>query len=67
MGHTLPFLIPGFQAALTVAIIVVLFELAAISWIRNRFMDTPFLSAAFQVVVGAFLVFLTGILIGGIG
>jgi hypothetical protein len=67
LGHTLPFLIPGFQAALTVAIIVVLFELAAISWIRNRFMDTPFLSAAFQVVVGAFLVFLTGILIGGIG
>lgn len=67
LGHTLPFLIPGFQAALTVAIIVVVFELAAIAWIRNRFMDTPFLSAAFQVVVGGFLVFLTGILIGGAG
>ena len=47
--------------------IVVLFELGAISVIRNRYMDTPFLSAVFQVVAGGVLVFLTGILIGGIG
>lgn len=67
LGHTLPFLIPEFHAALTVAMIVVLFELATISWIRNRYMDTPLLSAAFQVVVGGVLVFLTGILIGGVG
>jgi hypothetical protein len=39
-------------------------ELAAISYIRFRFMDTPFLSAAFQVMVGGALVFLAGILIG---
>lgn len=67
LGHTLPFLIPDFRAALTVAMIVVLFELAAISWIRNRYMDTPLLSAAFQVVVGGALVFFTGILIGSVG
>jgi VIT1/CCC1 family predicted Fe2+/Mn2+ transporter len=67
IGHTLPFLIANFQLAMTVAVLVVIVELAAISWIRNRFMDTPFLRAAFQVVVGGVLVFLTGILIGGAG
>jgi rubrerythrin len=67
LGHTLPFLIPTFHIALTVAIVVVLIELAVIAWIRNRYMDTPFLNAAFQVVVGGVLVFLTGILIGGAG
>lgn len=64
IGHTLPFLIPSFQVATTVAVVVVALELAAISYIRHRYMDTPFLSAAFQVVVGGVLVFLTGILIG---
>ena len=47
-----------------VAIAIVLIELWAIAWIRARYMDTPFLQAAFQVVVGGVLVFLTGILIG---
>ncbi len=64
IGHTLPYLIPSFQVATTVAVAVVAVELAAISYIRHRYMDTPFLSAAFQVVVGGVLVFLTGILIG---
>jgi rubrerythrin len=67
IGHTLPYLIHSFKAATAVAIIVVAFELAAISWIRKRYMDTPFLSAAFQVIVGGVLVFITGILIGGLG
>jgi len=31
-------------------------ELAAISYIRHRYMDTPFLSATFQVVVGGVVV-----------
>jgi VIT1/CCC1 family predicted Fe2+/Mn2+ transporter len=47
-----------------ISIVVVVIELAAISWIRTRFMDTPFLQAAFQVVVGGALVFAAGILIG---
>ncbi len=64
IGHTLPFLIPAFNLAFTVAVAVVAVELAVISFIRNRYMDTPFLSAAFQVVVGGALVFIAGILIG---
>ncbi len=63
-GHTLPFLIRDFRLATTAAVAVVTAELAAISYIRHRYMDTPFLSAAFQVVVGGVLVFLTGIVIG---
>ena len=47
-----------------VAVAVVAVELAAISWIRHKYMDTPLLAAAFQVVVGGVLVFITGILIG---
>jgi rubrerythrin len=64
IGHTLPFLIRDFRLAITAAVVVVAVELAAISYVRHRYMDTPFLSAAFQVVVGGVLVFLTGILIG---
>jgi rubrerythrin len=64
LGHTLPFLIPNFWTATAVAIAVVAVELAAISYIRHRYMDTPFLAAAFQVVVGGVLVFVAGIAIG---
>ena len=65
LGHTLPYLIPHFYLATTVAFAVVAVELVAISWIRTHYMDTPFLQAAFQVVVGGALVFAAGILIGG--
>jgi rubrerythrin len=64
IGHTLPYLIPDFRIATAIAIAVVMVELAVISWIRYRYMDTPFLSAAFQVMVGGALVFAAGILIG---
>lgn len=64
LGHSLPYLIPHFWIATTVSVGVVCVELSAISWIRWRYMDTPFLAATFQVVVGGVLVFLTGILIG---
>jgi rubrerythrin len=64
LGHALPFLIPNFPTAMAIAIVVVMVELGVIAWVRNRFMDTPLLSAAFQVVVGGLLVFGTGILIG---
>jgi erythrin-vacuolar iron transport family protein len=64
IGHTLPFLIPSFYYAIIVAVIVVAIELCVISWIRHHYMDTPLLSAVFQVVLGGVLVFLTGILIG---
>jgi len=64
LGHTLPFLIPDFRIAVTAAVAVVAVELAAISYTRHRYIDTPFLSAAFQVVVGGVVVFVSGILIG---
>ncbi|HEY6432832.1 MAG TPA: ferritin family protein [Acetobacteraceae bacterium] len=64
IGHTLPFLIPDFWTALAVAIGVVVVELGIISWIRWKYMDTPPLSATFQVAVGGALVFACGILIG---
>ena len=64
IGHTLPFLIHNFNVAATVEIFVVVVELAIITWVRHRFMDTPALSAAMQVALGGVLVFATGILIG---
>jgi rubrerythrin len=64
IGHTLPYLIPDFRTATTVAVFVVAVELAIISFIRHRFMDTPWATAAIQVAFGGVLVFLTGILIG---
>jgi erythrin-vacuolar iron transport family protein len=64
LGHTLPFLIPRFYIATSLACVVVCVELTVISWIRMRFLDTPFLQAAFQVMVGGVLVFIVGILLG---
>lgn len=64
LGHALPYLIPHFWTATTVAAAVVFVELWAIAYIQNRFMETPFLRAAFQVVLGGALVFAAGVLIG---
>ncbi|MBP9951493.1 MAG: iron exporter MbfA [Cypionkella sp.] len=65
LGHALPYLIPDFWTATTIAMVVVFIELWAIAWIQNRFMETPFLRAALQVVLGGALVFAAGVLIGG--
>ncbi|MBW6423483.1 rubrerythrin family protein [Rhizobium sp. XQZ8] len=64
LGHTLPYLIPHFWTATIVAAIIVFFELWAIAFIQNRYMETPFLRAVFQVVLGGSLVLAAGILIG---
>jgi VIT1/CCC1 family predicted Fe2+/Mn2+ transporter len=64
IGHTLPFLLSSYHAALTAAIIVVIVELLVIAWVRNRYMDTPLPKAVLQIVVGGAVVFLAGILIG---
>ncbi len=64
VGHTLPYLIPDFWTATILAIVVVIIELWAIAWIRATYMDTRFLQAAFEVVVGGLIVFAAGILIG---
>ncbi len=65
LGHTLPFLIADFHSAMTLAVAVVLLELAAIAWVRHRYMESPLATTLVQVVIGGALVFLTGVLIGG--
>ena len=64
IGHALPYLIGEFRLATSLAVLVVLIELWAIAWIRARYMDTKFLRAAFEVVVGGLIVVAAGILIG---
>ena len=64
LGHALPYLITDFWTATVIALIVVFVELWAIVWIQNKFMETPFLRATFQVVLGGALVFAAGALIG---
>ena len=64
IGHTLPFLIPQFNAAMTLAIIIVVIELVTIAWIRKKYMDTPFMRATIQVIVGGAIVLFAGVLIG---
>ena len=70
LGHTLPYLVPdslpnAFWIATGIASVVVFFELWAIAFIRAHYMDTPFLQAVFQVVLGGVIVLGVGILIGG--
>ncbi|OWU86488.1 membrane protein [Oceanicola sp. 22II-s10i] len=64
LGHAMPYLIPHFWTATLTAFAIVFIELWAIAWIQNRYMDTPFFRAAFQVVLGGALVFAAGVLIG---
>jgi rubrerythrin len=64
LGHTLPFLISDFQIAFTAAVVVVCAELAIISYIRHRYMETPVFASTLQVIVGGGIVFAVGIWIG---
>jgi rubrerythrin len=69
LGHTIPYLVPdhwanAFWIATAIAGVVVFFELWAIAYIRARYMDTPFLQAVFQIVLGGAIVLAVGILIG---
>src|SRR5271154_1680489 len=64
IGHPLPFLLRDFRVALWAAGGVVLVELGVITWVRHRYMDSPWVSAALQIGLGGVLVFITGVLIG---
>jgi VIT1/CCC1 family predicted Fe2+/Mn2+ transporter len=64
IGHTLPYLIPDFWTATSVAVAIVLLELGTISYIRYKYMDTPPLAATLQVMIGGIIVAVTGLLIG---
>jgi erythrin-vacuolar iron transport family protein len=70
LGHTMPYLVPdawenAFWIATGIASVVVLIELWVIAFIRSRYMDTPFLQAVFQIVLGGLIVLGAGIAIGG--
>ena len=65
IGHTIPYLITSVMLGTYIAIGIVLVELAVISWIRHRYMDTTWYSATIQVIIGGVMVFVTGVLIGG--
>ena len=64
LGHALPYLLSDFWTATVIAIAIVFIELWAIVWIQNRYMETPFMRATFQVVLGGALVLGAGMLIG---
>ena len=64
LGHTMPYLLPNIWTATWTAVVVVLFELSLISWIRHRYMDTSWSTATVQVVLGGIIVFLVGVFIG---
>lgn len=64
LGHSLPYLVRDVKTATWIAVAVVMMELGIISWVRHRYMDTPWSSAVIQVVLGGLLVFGVGILIG---
>ncbi len=70
IGHTLPYLVPdswanAFWVATAIAGVIVFIELWVIAWVRARYMDTPFMQAVFQIVLGGVIVLAAGILIGG--
>ena len=64
LGHTLPYLISDFWTATAIAAIIVVIELWVIAWVRARYMETPFMRAALEVVAGGLIVFGVGIAIG---
>ena len=64
LGHALPYLISDFWTATSIAILVVFIELWTITWIQHKYMETPWMRASFQVVLGGALVFAAGVLIG---
>jgi erythrin-vacuolar iron transport family protein len=64
LGHSLPYLISDVKKATWIAVVVVLVELGVISWVRHKYMDSPWSSAVIQVVLGGLLVFGVGLLIG---
>jgi erythrin-vacuolar iron transport family protein len=64
LGHSLPYLLSDVRTATWIAVAVVLVELGVISWVRHKYMDSPWSSAMVQVMLGGLLVFGVGLLIG---
>jgi len=54
--HTLPFLIPGYGAAIIAAIAVVATELLTLAWLRHKFFQTSFARSFLAVTVGGAII-----------
>lgn len=67
MLHTLPFLLPDLRTALTLAYVVVVFELIVIAFIKYRYMRSPLAQTVLQVVIGGGVVFGVGVWLGRLG
>ncbi len=65
LGHTLPYLLTNVHTATALALVVVVIELAAIAYIRFKYMHSPLLPTLLQVVLGGVLVVAVGLLLGG--
>lgn len=64
LGHALPYLITDFWTATYLAFFVVAVELFVITWVQHKYMETPWVKAMLQILVGGVLVLGVGILIG---
>src|SRR6266498_5014438 len=62
--HTLPFLIPHYQAAIFSAIAVVALELLILAWLRWRFFETSFTRSLGYVTLGGAVIAVVGATIG---
>jgi erythrin-vacuolar iron transport family protein len=54
--HTLPFLIPGYGAAIGAAIVVVTAELLTLAYLRHKFFQTSFARSFVAVTVGGAII-----------
>ena len=54
--HTLPFLIPGYGAAISAAVVVVAAELLTLAWLRHRYFQTSFARSFVAVAVGGTII-----------
>ncbi len=54
--HTLPFLIPHYEAAIILAAVVVAFELVTLAWLRWRFFETSFVGSLGYVTLAGLVI-----------
>jgi hypothetical protein len=54
--HALPFLIPGYHAAISAVIAVVASELVLLAWLRRRFFHTSFTRSILAITIGGAII-----------
>jgi VIT1/CCC1 family predicted Fe2+/Mn2+ transporter len=65
--HTLPFLIPHYQAALYSAVAVVALELLVLAWLRWKFFQVGFIRALASVTLGGVIIAAVSAALGSAG